>query len=138
MVQVHRSGAITAYRTARILIDNRRLISATTIGRFFVDAAHKLITFARESGLAGSAVLNTGLVQLDGFQFAVADPDGFNSVVDSKRDEILLPEAWIDDLSDDSLVADELLRPAFDVLWQSHGFSECPHFDAAGKWSPPR
>lgn len=135
-VQVHRTGAITAYRTARITIDDRKIIPSTTVGDFMIEATIKMIEFARLCGIAGSAVVNIGLRRLLGYEFGARDRYGFDESKLSEIDEILMPEFWIGDLEDQDLSADALLQPGFDLLWQSFGWAECPKFGADGRWNP--
>lgn len=135
LVQVNRYGSISAYRTARLLIDDRPLIPSVVIGDFIIQAAKKLIEFSLAIGLRGSALLNVGLVRLSGFEFATRDRYGFGSELAAGPPEITMPEFWIDDL-ENSGVVDHLMRPGFDLIWQSFGWAECPEFSAEGMWSP--
>lgn len=137
LVQVSRTGAITAYRTARLLIDDRPLIPSVTIGDFIIVAAKKLVGFASLLGMRGSAVLNVGLVRLSGFKLAIKDHYGFDDTPSATADEIQMPEFWIEDLSEVGDI-DHLLRPGFDLIWQTFGEAGCPHFNAEGIWSPRR
>lgn len=49
------------------------------------------------------------------------------------RDDLYLPEVIIEDLSVESVPA--LLRPMFDIFWQSAGWSRGPIFDDDGNWT---
>jgi hypothetical protein len=137
MVQVSRTGAITAYRTARPLMDDRPLIPSIAIGDFIVVAAKKLIGFADLLGLRGSAILNVGLVRLSGYKLAIRDHFGFDDTPSATTDDIQMPEFWIDDLSNVGEI-DHMLKPGFDLIWQTFGQAECPHFNSEGLWSPKR
>src|SRR5207237_2452588 len=75
-IQVHRNGELSAYRTARLTIDDRKIVPSKTIGDFLVESTTKLLSFARAVGLSGSAVLNVGLVDLAGYEFATRDRYG--------------------------------------------------------------
>jgi Putative DNA-binding domain len=134
-VQVHRSGAITAYRAGRVLIDGRSLIPSTVVGNFFIEASEKLTKFAQLMGVAGAGVLNMGLRNLSGFDFATAGGHGFERFEKSSIDVIEMPEVWIENIAEqDSASLDEQLRPGFDLLWQTYGHQSCQNFDAAGRW----
>ncbi len=135
LVQVNRHGSIAAYRTARLLIDDRPLIPSVVVGDFIIQAAKKLIEFSVAIGLRGSALLNVGLVRLSGFEFATRDRYGFGSHLGAGPGEIYMPEFWIDDLENPGVI-DHLMRPGFDLVWQSFGWAECPEFNADGLWSP--
>ena len=135
-VQVHRNGALTAYRTARMTVTDRKVIPPTNVGNFIQEAAGKLIRFTLLAGLRGSAVLQVGLARLSGFEFGIYDGHGFDLQNASDMNEIQMPEIWLDDLESVPENLDHLLRPGFDLLWQSYGRSECPLFDLNGHWSP--
>lgn len=135
MVQVHRHGMISAYRTARTLSSDEPLIPSTAVGDFISQASKKLIDFALSVGLRGSAVLNVGLVRLSGYSFATRDHHGIDAQVIAGVEEIQMPEFWLDDLQNPGSI-DQILRPGFDVLWQAFGWPECPHFNADGNWAP--
>jgi hypothetical protein len=49
------------------------------------------------------------------------------------RDCVELPEVTIDDTVP---LADDLLRPMIDGLWNAFGFDQSRNFAADGKWSP--
>ena len=135
LVQMNRNGSISAYRTARLLIDDRTIIPSVALGDFIVQAAKRLIEFSLAVGLRGSAVLNVALVRLSGFQFATRDPYGFDDYLDAGVNEIRMPEFWIDNLEEVGMI-DHVLRPGFDLLWQAYGRAECPLFNHDGLWSP--
>jgi hypothetical protein len=135
LVQVNRHGSISAYRTARLLGDDRPIIPSIVVGDFIIQAAKKLIDFSLLVGMRGSAVLNVALIRLSGFEFATRDRYGFDSELSAGIDKIEMPEFWVDDLENPGVV-DHLVRPGFDLLWQSFGWAECPEFNPEGVWSP--
>ena len=137
-VQVHRTGALTAYRTARVTIDDRKIIPSSTVEAFIREAVTTLTNFALLCGVRGSAVLHIGLTRLRGYEFGAGERYGFDRTEVMDLQELSLPEIWIDDLEQLPAAPDELLRPGFDLIWQSYGWAECVHYDADGRWQPPR
>ena len=135
LMQVNRSGSISAYRTARLLINDQPLIPSVAVVDFMIQAAQKLVEFALAVGLRGSAVLQVALVRLTGFQFAIKDRYGFEEHADAGVDEIRMPEFWLESLEEVELV-DRILRPGLDLVWQAYGRPECPLFNEDGLWSP--
>ena len=134
LVQVRRNGSISAYETAAGLISDEHIIPSRRVGDFIIAASRKLVDFAATLGLAGTSILNVGLVRLDGYKFATREQYGFHSKRARNLDQILFPEFWIENLQEPPDF-DELLRPGFDLLWQSYGWAECPEFNELGKWS---
>lgn len=55
----------------------------------------------------------------------------FNSADSIDRDNLFLPEVILNDYSEK---VELVLKPIFDSLWQSFGFSKCRHYDSEGKW----
>lgn len=49
------------------------------------------------------------------------------------QDELILPDVQIEDIELDS--ADELMRPALDILWNSAGFERCFRYNSSGKFT---
>jgi len=48
------------------------------------------------------------------------------------RDILLLPEVLVDEFSAET---PQVLRPAFDALWQACGFERSQNYDASGNWT---
>ena len=56
---------------------------------------------------------------------------GAGANVPFDRDVMLLPDLIIEDLN---TPAEEILRPAFDALWQAGGWERCHRYNKDGKW----
>lgn len=56
---------------------------------------------------------------------------GAGTNVPFDRDVMLLPDLVVEDLS---TPAEDILRPAFDALWQAGGWERCHRYDKDGKW----
>lgn len=134
-VQVHRSGAISVYRSARMFITEDKLIPSTLVGDFIIEAARKSISFLRSMDINGGAILNAGLIRLSGYKFATQSSYGWQEAHDSPIDQIETPEVWIEDLSaEDVDLIDQKLRPGLDLIWQTYGHHGCNNYDQEGRW----
>lgn len=49
------------------------------------------------------------------------------------KDTLLLPDLIVEDL--ETITAENLLRPAFDALWQAGGWARCLRYNDAGEWT---
>lgn len=60
--------------------------------------------------------------------------DAFRSSItpDIDRNEVRLPEVVIEDFASD---LHQVLRPAFDTVWQAAGRERSPNYDQAGNWT---
>lgn len=52
------------------------------------------------------------------------------------RDDLLMPEVILEELSCDVSVIAVSVRPIFDMLWQACNFRGCPCYDEQGIWNP--
>lgn len=52
------------------------------------------------------------------------------------KDTLLLPELIVEDL--ETATAEDLLRPAFDALWQAGGWARCLRYNDTGEWTGRR
>jgi len=76
-------------------------------------------------------VLALSLIGVRGLQMVRSDIFGYNYSEPIARDTLLLPEAWIEDLS---APAGRVLKPLFDLVWNACGREGSPNFDADGNW----
>jgi hypothetical protein len=59
------------------------------------------------------------------------DPRRFTSGATIDRDDLLVPEALIENLDQP---ADKVMQPQLDAIWNAAGYAGSPNFDEAGKW----
>ena len=50
------------------------------------------------------------------------------------RDALLIPEVLAENSESD---LSEMMKPAFDAIWNATGIEGSPHYDAEGKWKKP-
>ena len=58
----------------------------------------------------------------------------FNSSIPFKSSELLLPEIVIDDSMEQNKIYQRVMRPAFDVLWNSAGYASSRYFNDDNLW----
>lgn len=137
--QAFRNGAFEAVRYADALHTpqpGQRLIWARLITKYFREALLTLTRAAKAQGASGPAVFSISLHEVRGYTWYVSQYYNLNSNPVADRDDLLLPDVWIENVADIS-DPDALIRPLLDVLWQAFGVSgRCPEFNAEGKWEP--
>jgi hypothetical protein len=50
-----------------------------------------------------------------------------------RGDDLILPAVGADSLD---RTPDEIMRPAFDLLWNAFNFAHSTNYDSQGKWDP--
>lgn len=114
--------------------ENDKKLPGRWVTEFYREAAQRFLTFARELGLSGPAIIGATLVHVDSYEFGIGQVYNLlnRAVVD--RDHLILPDAWVDDISQ-NLSVDEVMRPVLDILWQCFGAEKCLLYEANGTWS---
>lgn len=135
LVQVNRTGTITAYRRGGLVYENKEIMPSVRIGDFFVSAVRSLLEYYKLLGISGPAILNCAVVRIGNYEFASNDRYGFSEAKRVSLDRLILPQTWINELSVSADV-DKMMKPNLDVLWQSFGWASCPEFNVEGRWSP--
>lgn len=130
--QVYRTGAITSYRVVGTEWKGDNLFIPGWAERFLMEALPKSVDFLRNSGIAGSAVIQIGITELSGYKFGYTD-HGFSYAASGNLERLELPELLIDDFAQD-INYHALLRPGFDLIWQSYGQANCRNYREDGSW----
>ena len=52
-----------------------------------------------------------------------------------ERDDLILPEILVEDIVENPT---QILRPAFDMVWQACGHRQSLNYDEDGEWSPKK
>ena len=137
--QVYRNGPVEAVRYGGRLVDDKPVIPAGTIVQFYRDALTKGLKGMQLMSFSGPAIVQFALMTVGEHQLP-ADLFSAHGIEDSARRDLILPDTWIDELSEiktDEQI-DALLLPAMDVLWQAFDFERCFEFSLAGRFAPNR
>ncbi len=70
---------------------------------------------------------------MNGYRFITTNSFREDRLTNPPMDSMNFPKVWIDD-ADAELDVDDQIRPWMDLMWQTVGFSQCPHYDEAGKF----
>lgn len=130
--QVHRVGAVTSYKVVGREWEGDDIFIPAWAERFLMEAFPKAQNLLRSQGLAGSAVVHTGITSLNGRKFVYTE-NGFTAHSSTNIEQLELPELLIENLSDD-LDLHAVLRPGFDLIWQAYGRPGCAHYRSDGVW----
>jgi len=131
--QMFRHGAIEAV-DATLLHPDRpgggQLIPSEQFERDLLSSYTQYATVYRELGITPPVVAMLSLLRVRGY-YMYAGPARHADFID--RDNLLMPDILIEDLT---APADQVLRPAIDLTWQSCGFVGSLNYDERGKWRP--
>ncbi len=105
-------------------------------GGVYEDYVAQFVTAARQElthwGLDGQAVVMLSVLNAKAVTLGIQRPYAQPETGNFDRDVLIVPDVELPDKSDIRVE----LRPLFDLVWQSAGFSGSPHYDSAGNWVP--
>jgi hypothetical protein len=132
-VQVFRSGAFEAVDPflLRARPQNEHQIPSTALERELISGLTQAIALVRDLGVTVPVVSAVSLLGVRGFTMAM-DPRRFTSGETIDRDDLIVPEALIEDLERPAV---ELMRPQLDAIWNAAGYPQSPNFNEAGEWT---
>jgi hypothetical protein len=132
-----RNGAFECVRIARALAapQENRWMSAGVVTKFYRDAFKKLTAAAKEQGITGPAVFAISMHGVGQFTWMVSESFNMQHRAVADRPDLHLPEILIEHVEEIGDI-DQLLRPLFDVLWQSFDLGRCLEYDDKGTWAP--
>ena len=140
--QVFRSGAVEAVSVGPRLqapaADDKgpKLLNAVWLERTAVADVAALLRLFGDLGFAGPVFVRLSLLYASGLRFQIGSYGSYSGggTRQLDRDAITLGMTVSEDQAGD--VA-QLLRPAFDTLWNAFGFDGSRNYTAEGQWTPP-
>lgn len=130
--QFFRSGAIEAVNTTLLSTKNeRRSIPSVALEQKMVNAVENYLELLRDLGVGTPIVLGVSFLGVKGYMLAVNERFSFHDVFPIDRDNLVLPETVVEDLS---TPAPTVLRPTFDMVWNACGLPRSLNYDETGGW----
>lgn len=124
--QLHRSGAITGWRSLKSdNLDENAFhggLAISSIRRSF----YTQMNFLESLGVGGPAFLHIGLRDIEGWKMLVPGRFGSGFAAESHIYEFEARPIWFEDLGLTARDDPEPFREAADFLWQSFGQNRCP------------
>lgn len=134
--QVYRNGTIEAVE-GRLLNrehNGRRTIPSISFEKELLQGVTRYLAVQRSMGIDAPIYLFISLVGVKGCWMAASnaffDVGEYYPVTE---ENLLLPEVLVDRLDQP---AEEILRPAFDMVWNACGYPSSGNFDNTGRWNP--
>src|SRR5581483_2298780 len=129
-VQLFRSGAIEAVE-AYLINWQGGCIPWPALEKQIVGVLRDYLNTLPQLRIEPPMVCALSFLRVKDFRIVRERETGFPIGRGIDRDELLLPEVFIEDLPADVPVS---LRPVFDTLWQSAGSDRCESYDAQGRF----
>lgn len=132
-VQLFRNGRVEVVSFAGHLWDTEKIIPSTTLGKVLRATIHQIPLQLCRLGLQGPCTIGLSLLGIEGYTLSV-DQRYYNAQhKNAERDELILPESLIDELST-VIDADAVARPILDILWQCFDIERSLDYDEKGNW----
>ncbi|MGH6790813.1 MAG: AlbA family DNA-binding domain-containing protein [Pseudolabrys sp.] len=136
--QVFRNGAIEAVKV-RVVSDlqaGNLWIPTLDFDRWIFEQLPNYLAALQSLDVPPPIILMITLQGVRGARLGVW-PTPLDDLPTIDRDVLELPEIIIEQYGTD-VDYQRTAKPAFDALWNTGGFTRSKHFDATGKWVPPR
>ena len=133
-VQLFRSGAIEA-TSARLCAEwqGGKHIPSGVFETELIHASGKYLATLKKLEFTPPLFILISLLNVKGYSMSVGVDSWPRAATPIDRDSLLLPDIVLDSYE---AKIPELLRPAFDALWQACGWERCLKFDEEGNWNP--
>jgi hypothetical protein len=135
-LQVFRSGALEGVVSLSRRQGGRFSISPWRIEQMIFDELPRYIRSYKKFGIEAPFVILISLLSVKGARLPVsesrADVDNWDENDEIERDALLLPDVIVKDYVEP---LGNVMRPAFDALWQALGISGSLCYDEGGNWN---
>jgi hypothetical protein len=134
--QVFRNGAIEAVNVRIVSNPDRgSFVPARSFGKYIFEVLPDYLSALQTLEVAPPLVLMITLQGVRGARLGLDEQSFSETPHPIDRDVLELPEIMIDRFGTE-LEYHDAVRPAFDALWNTAGFSRSHYFDESGRWDP--
>lgn len=136
--QIYRSGQVEAV-AAHILTNHKEgmFLPCVSYEEKIIQAVQEYMAFLRQVEIPCPIVVVLSLTGVLGAKMGISSLYGCGEPVD--RNNLILPDVLFDNYNDsDKSETAKMLRPIFDAVWNSFGYSHSNNFDENGEWKPNR
>jgi hypothetical protein len=131
--QLFRSGAIETVDGFTLTVTEQS-IPSVAYEEELIRATDSYLKLFLQLAVEPPIAVMLSMIGVKGFTLATGQPYSLRRRVPLiDRDVLLLPETVLEDLGQKPA---SLLRPLFDTVWQSAGFTRSFNYNDAGKWAP--
>lgn len=130
---VYRDGSLEASLVVGREIDTsgsgpvRKFVPDRRISQFVRSRSSRFLSKAQEWGFTGPAILNVGILNVEGYEMGVDVGFYDDNAAIADRKQFVPPYSWIENIGTTNV--DAAIRPTLDIIWQAFGHDRCNHFD---------
>jgi len=131
-VQLFRNGIIEAVEDYALKVTNEKIIPIT-------DIEGRLITFTKDYlevqkllDIEGPILFSLTFYGVKGYFYP--PPSGSGNIYPIERDLLLFPEIIFEKIDIELVEIGKKLRPCYDAIWNSVGYSKSPNYNQEGEW----
>jgi len=133
--QLYRNGIIEAVEACILSNKNsegdKKIIPSITYEEELIKSLKEYLLLLKEIGVLPPFFIFLTLIGVQNFEMGVDSLPFWRDYYKIDRDILNLPEAFIDNHEE---TAEKILKPMFDLIWNSCGYKESQNFDKDGNW----
>ena len=130
-LQVYRNGIIETATTYEPRGEDKYLPSSA-IEKAIRESVESYLSLLENLDMNLPLVTYISFLGIKGYRLAVRDRfPSFRNQTEYYEDILQLPEILIEDFNQN---IDSMLKPTFDLIWNTWGLEKCEHYDENGKW----
>ena len=136
--QVFRNGCIEFVDRFQDPESEQRTTSGNYLEKTMINATTALMSIQKFLGVQPPIFVMLTVLHILGYTIA---NENFRALIDSyevhpiERENLVFPEIIVEDFNE---LADVILKPLFDVLWNASGWGGSWSYDDEGRWNPRR
>lgn len=132
--QIFRNGILEATKADIVRIrDDRTFIPGLAFERYIFERLSEYIDGLKNIEVPTPLIIMFTLEGVKNVDYLVSDDPWGNYEYSITDDILFLPECFLEDYGE-ALKYHQVVRPAFDTLWNSVGYSKSQYFDDRGYW----
>jgi hypothetical protein len=130
-VQVFRNGIIEAVTCNIVVAGPDKALPSTAIEQNLISSLPRYLRAQQQMGVEPPVFVMFSLLGVLGYTLAVSFIHRSYEDHPIDRDAVLIPDVLVENFEQ---MPEQILRPIFDVMWNSAGFAQCENYDSTGKW----
>ncbi|HEX3800884.1 MAG TPA: ATP-binding protein [Verrucomicrobiae bacterium] len=131
-MQVFRNGCLEAGETLMLeLRDGRKYIPGVAFEKEIIQCGERMVGLLRRLEVPPPYVAMLSFLGVKGYSMFIGSMRWQSNAHHIERDDLYLDDVIIEDPTQDF---SQIIRPAFDQVWNSCGWAKSMNYDDAGKW----
>jgi hypothetical protein len=129
-LQVFRNGVLESVE-GLLLSDGEKGIPCIAYEKELLDALSRFFSIEKKIGVDPPILLMLSLLGVKGYRMATGQPFSWEDQHQIDRNDLLAPAAIVESYERDP---PEVMRPAFDSIWNACGYARSLNYSNSGKW----